>query len=112
MTPIIVSMLFVLIAGFSSLPALAYGLFNWHWLIVSLGHLGLILFVMGMIYRGARVPYRYVLLYPLSGGALLIFFGYALRLCRTGRITWRGTEFTAPVTAPSQTRPSRAVSSD
>ena len=52
MTPIIVSMLFVLIAGFSSLPALAYGLFNWHWLIVSLGHLGLILFVMGMIYRG------------------------------------------------------------
>jgi chlorobactene glucosyltransferase len=98
MPRIIAAMLFVLIAGFSLLPAIVYGLFHPHWLIASLAHAVLMMCAVGLIYRGARVPYRYVLLFPISAGALVIFLGYALHLCRTGRITWRGTQFTAPGT--------------
>ena len=105
---IIAAMLFVLIAGFSLFPALCYGFVNWHWLVVSLVHAGLIAFVVGMIYRGARVPYRYVLFFPISAAALAIFLGHALRLCRTGRINWRGTKFTVG----DQGLPQRAASSD
>lgn len=105
---IIAALLFVLIAGFSLFPALAYGIVDWHWLIVSLVHAGLTAFVVGMIYRGAQVPYRYVLFFPISAAALAIFLGYALRLCRTGRINWRGAQFTLR----DRPHPSRAASSD
>jgi cellulose synthase/poly-beta-1,6-N-acetylglucosamine synthase-like glycosyltransferase len=105
---IIAAMLFVLIAGFSLFPALCYGIVDWHWLIVSLVHAGLIGFVVGMIYRGARVPYRYVLLFPISAAALSIFLGYALRLCRTGKINWRGAQFTLR----DRAHPQQAASSD
>ena len=49
-----------------------------------------------------------VLFFPISAAALAIFLGHALRLCRTGRINWRGTKFTVG----DQGLPQRAASSD
>jgi hypothetical protein len=75
MPRLIAAMLFVLIATFSLFPALVYGVFDGHWLIAALSHAAAMMLVIGLIYRGARVPYRYVLLFPISAAALFIFLG-------------------------------------
>ncbi|MBC8109075.1 MAG: glycosyltransferase [Anaerolineae bacterium] len=108
---IIAAMLFVLIAGFSLYPAMVYGVYDliahhsWYWLAVSGVHAILLTLVVSMIYRGAGIGRRFALLFPISASALIVFFAYALRLCRTGQITWRGTQF-------SSRRPPQAASTD
>jgi len=42
------------------------------------------------------------LLYVIAGPMMLAIYAYALRACRTGKIAWRGTSYSAPATTPSR----------
>ncbi|CAN5662589.1 glycosyltransferase family 2 protein [soil metagenome] len=105
---IIAAMLFLLICGFSLYPAIVYGIYDtvtnhgWYWLALAGAHAICLGIVISMVYRTAGNRIRYTFAFPIGSAILLIFFAYAMRLCRTGKILWRGTEFTA-TQAPNAT---------
>lgn len=57
---------------------------------------GVLMFAfLAKIYRSSGNRARYAWLFPVTAVYLLVFMAYALRLCRTGRYSWRGSEFAA-----------------
>lgn len=64
------------------------------WLIASLAHVALMTIVLAVIYHMSGNPKRYALLFPLGGAVMLAIYAGAIRACRTGRIAWRGTNYT------------------
>lgn len=87
----------ILIAAFAVLSALsAYVAFfipQTHFLAAA--HLLLVIIVVAVIYRLSGNPRRYALLFPLAGPILLALYANAIRACITGKIAWRGTNYTA-----------------
>jgi cellulose synthase/poly-beta-1,6-N-acetylglucosamine synthase-like glycosyltransferase len=105
---IIESMLFVVISGLSVYPALAYGAWmaiaahSWPWLIAAVAHFGVMTLFLSIIYVGSGNRARMALLFPFTAGVLLALMTYALRLCRTGRMSWRGSAIQAVEHAPTR----------
>jgi cellulose synthase/poly-beta-1,6-N-acetylglucosamine synthase-like glycosyltransferase len=94
---ILMAMAFVSVSGLSAYAALIGGLItrDSDWLALSLAHLALITIVLVEIYRLSGNPRRNALLFPISAGVLLALYANAIRACFTGRIAWRGTNYTA-----------------
>jgi cellulose synthase/poly-beta-1,6-N-acetylglucosamine synthase-like glycosyltransferase len=66
-----------------------------HWLIATSA--------IAVFYHWSGNPKRYALLFPLAAGVLLSLYAYALKMCATGKVAWRGTSYTydaAPAGSP------------
>jgi chlorobactene glucosyltransferase len=105
---LIAATLIVFFSGVSAYAALAYGIiaFNTHhevrWLLAAIAHFALLLWMFGQIYRWSRNSPLYAVLFPVSGGILLAIFGFALYLCRTGKVQWRNTTYDLNAMAQSK----------
>jgi len=104
---IVGTMVFVLCSVLTVYPALAMGVFELATgarsgllLPASTAHLVLMMLHVGLIYHWAGVGWMYALLMPATAAMLLAVLAFALRKCRTGRITWRGSELLAPADKP------------
>ncbi|WP_428939536.1 glycosyltransferase [Fontivita pretiosa] len=101
---ILAAMVFVVCSVLTVYPALAMGVFGLATsaesgllLAASTAHLVLMTLHVGLVYRWAGVGWMHALLMPATAPMLLAVLTFALHKCRTGRITWRGTEFLSPV---------------
>jgi cellulose synthase/poly-beta-1,6-N-acetylglucosamine synthase-like glycosyltransferase len=105
---IIEAMMFLVVSGLSVYPALAWGIYRaaafgqWSWFSASVAHWLLATVFLATIYRDSGNRARLALLFPVSGSVVLAIMGYALRLCRTGRMNWRGTDIHAVTTAATR----------
>jgi glycosyltransferase involved in cell wall biosynthesis len=117
---ILIGITFLLLCGFSILPALAWGVYrlldpgprlfgsaDWlpgaHWLGAVLAHVLLMTGALATIYRWSGNPGRNALLFlPLGGPMLLATFFKGLKMCVTKKVEWRGTAY-AHTMAPSLT---------
>ena len=100
--PIIASMLFIAICGLSAYLVLAVSLLGWAlgdgpgvWLALSLVHLAIMTVILAIIYHMSGNPKRSALLFPIGGAVMITIFASAVHACRTGKIAWRGTSYTA-----------------
>jgi cellulose synthase/poly-beta-1,6-N-acetylglucosamine synthase-like glycosyltransferase len=57
-----------------------------HWLLMT--------GVVATFYHWSGNRKRYALLFPLAAPVLLSLYAYALKMCRTGQVAWRGTSYT------------------
>jgi glycosyltransferase involved in cell wall biosynthesis len=105
---IVLAIALIVLSGLSAYPALIWGLVDafvarrFAWLASSLAHLALLTVYLSVVYRGSGNRARMSLLFPAAAVVLLRVLGFTLKLCRTGRVNWRGSEFHAgaPPTAP------------
>ncbi len=95
MKNILLAILFFLVSGLSVYPALIVGAWDHRWLLAASSHFVLMTAYLMLVYRFSRNPRWNALLFPLAAGVMLTIFVYALRMCRTGRVTWRDTQYAA-----------------
>jgi chlorobactene glucosyltransferase len=81
------------VIGLSVYPMLVCGLFRPILLAAAIIHFAAMSGYLAMVYKKAGQPRRYALLFPLGCGVLLALLAYALRMCRTGRVLWRDTQY-------------------
>ena len=99
--PILGVLLFVAISGLGAYAVLALSLATFgatgqsDFLFPALMHVLIITLVLTAIYRLSGNPRRYALLFPLGGAVMVAIYAAAIRACRTGKIAWRGTSYTA-----------------
>lgn len=96
-------MLVILVGGYSCLGALGWGIFAgvhhvgiWDgkpWLVLAGIHWVLMTVQIGVMYRwmGARAAYAAAFL--VTGLFVLVILGWAVWMCFTGRVNWRGTKY-------------------
>jgi len=102
---ILAAMIFTL-SGLSAYVAGVYAIDRmlWHrdiyWIAAVAAHLLLMMTLLAIVYRLSANPRRYAALFPIAGAMLVAIFIYALRACRTGRIAWRGTNYTSAAVDP------------
>jgi cellulose synthase/poly-beta-1,6-N-acetylglucosamine synthase-like glycosyltransferase len=110
---IAMTMAFIMLCGLSVYPALALGIYEsvrfaeHAWLFASLAHFALMTAYLAMMYFMSGNRMRDALLFPLSAAMQLYVFAVALRMCRTGKVTWRGTSYE---TTPTVAQASRTAS--
>jgi cellulose synthase/poly-beta-1,6-N-acetylglucosamine synthase-like glycosyltransferase len=96
---ILLAIAFILLNGLSGWAALIWGIYafgalgQWHWVAASLVHSVLTIIYLIPTYRWSGNPRWCAILFPVSTIFLLKILFDALNLCRTGRITWRGTSY-------------------
>jgi glycosyltransferase involved in cell wall biosynthesis len=93
MSRIAMAILLLPIIGLSVYPMLVYGALHHAWLSAAIVHFLAMTSFLALTYGKAGQPRRYALLFPLGCGVLLGLLGYALRMCRTGRVFWRDTHY-------------------
>lgn len=77
-------------------------------LLMSLVHHGLIVSVLYRLYRmSSRTPGS-VVWFPLAGLVIDVILFRAIRMCLTGRVTWRGTAY-GPMSEPARAAPPLAT---
>jgi cellulose synthase/poly-beta-1,6-N-acetylglucosamine synthase-like glycosyltransferase len=112
---ILAAMAFVGLSGLSAYVALAYGLFravradDWSWLSLAAFHVVLMTAVLATIYQLSGNARRLALAFPVGGAVMLGIYAYAVRACRTGRIAWRGTHYTAAAGSAASPSPPPAA---
>jgi cellulose synthase/poly-beta-1,6-N-acetylglucosamine synthase-like glycosyltransferase len=106
--PIVMAMLFVAICGLSAYIVLAASLAAFastgaarDWLALSLLHAVVMTISLMGVYHMSGNPKRYALAFPIGGAVMIALFASAVRACRTGKIAWRGTSYTAGSITPS-----------
>lgn len=62
-------------------------------LLLSLAHHGFMYLVFRMIYRTSVPRSRHAAWYPLGNLVIDVILWRAIRMCLTGRVSWRGTEY-------------------
>ena len=67
----------------------------WQLLWLSLAHLGLMFTVIARVYHFNRARWYDTVYYPLSGLISDWIYIHVIRMCMTGRVTWRGTTYEA-----------------
>jgi chlorobactene glucosyltransferase len=90
---IVAAMMLLPLIGLSVYPMLVVGLFHPLWLPLAIAHFLLMSGYLILIYTKSGQPRRYALLFPIGCGVLMGLLGYALRMCRTGRVLWRDTRY-------------------
>jgi glycosyltransferase involved in cell wall biosynthesis len=68
-------------------------------LLLSLAHHGLMYLVFRLIYRTSVPRSRHAGWYPLGNVVIDVILLRAIRMCLTGRVNWRGTEYGNPAGA-------------
>lgn len=88
---------FFVLSGLAAYVALIFGGIRGdaRWLAAGASHLAIITGVLVEIYRMSGNPRRYALLFPVGGVMMLAIYNAASRACRTGKIAWRGTNYSA-----------------
>jgi chlorobactene glucosyltransferase len=81
------------IFGLSVYPMLVVGLFHPIWLAAAATHFVLMTAYLGLIYGKAGQSRKFAILFPIGCGVLMALLAYALRMCRTGRVLWRDTQY-------------------
>jgi chlorobactene glucosyltransferase len=86
------------ICGLIFFPAFIYGAVDLasghaHWMIAAVAQWLIMAIWLAVIYRASGNPRRYAVLAPFTFLAILGILLYALVMCRTGRISWRGTQY-------------------
>jgi glycosyltransferase involved in cell wall biosynthesis len=69
------------------------------WFVVSALHYAIMTATVGLMYHWAGEPKWYALLFPLGVLFLLAVCVKSLWICMTGRVTWRGTHYSAEALA-------------
>jgi glycosyltransferase involved in cell wall biosynthesis len=85
----------------ASLVLLALGIdraFALPLLLLSLAHHGLMFAVFRLIYRTSVPQSRHAAWYPLGNIIVDVILLRAIRMCLTGRVQWRGTQYGSPTT--------------
>lgn len=72
------------------------GPFAWWLLGISLAHHAFALLTLWRLYRMSAAGFREALWYPLAGIFIDGIVLRAIRSCRTGEVTWRGTSYNEP----------------
>jgi cellulose synthase/poly-beta-1,6-N-acetylglucosamine synthase-like glycosyltransferase len=72
------------------------------WIIAAAVHVVVMTGVIATFYHWSGNGKRYALLFPLAGPILISLFAYALKMCWTGRVAWRGTSYTYHATPASK----------
>jgi chlorobactene glucosyltransferase len=90
---IALAMLLLPIIGLSVYPMLIGSLPHPIWFAAAVAHFIVMSAYLALIYGKAGQPRWYALAFPLGCGVLLALLGYALRMCRTGRVLWRDTKY-------------------
>ena len=109
--PLVAAMLFVAICGLSAYVVLAASLVAFastgrsDWLILSLLHVTIMTIALMGVYQISGNRKRYALAFPIGGAVLIAIYAAAVRTCRTGRIAWRGTSYTAGTATSSPPPP-------
>jgi cellulose synthase/poly-beta-1,6-N-acetylglucosamine synthase-like glycosyltransferase len=94
--------LLLIFSGWSVYAAIAWGLWRlWShapqigaaWLTIAAIHLILMTTLMAAAYRSTGNPRRCALYFPLGTVLLGSIFIQAIKLCFTGRLEWRGTQY-------------------
>ncbi len=104
---ILAAMIFVLICGLSVYPVnrfryaiqVAHG--NADLLIIAATHLATMTWYLATMYRLSGNPMRYAWLFPMSAVMMLAICVFALRMCYTGKLKWRDTQYDADLTSTS-----------
>lgn len=101
------------VALIAALGLLAFGQagpFAWWLLGLSLVHQVLKQSVLYRMYRlNSPKTAAYALFYPLAGIVSIAIIARSLRMCLTGRVTWRGTSYGGPTPTASAGREAGAV---
>jgi chlorobactene glucosyltransferase len=96
---LVFAIVFLLVSCLSAYPALAWGAWQafsgagWSWLAAAGVHFALLTAMMVQLHVGSGNRARDAVWFPVSAGFLIVFLVYAIRMCRTGRVLWRGTVF-------------------
>jgi chlorobactene glucosyltransferase len=100
---ILALMLFIFCCCYSIFPAAAWGFFRnahpinefagWGWLAAVAMHYLLMTIVSGLTYRWAGETAAYALFLPISLAVLLAICFESLWICITGKVQWRGTQY-------------------
>jgi cellulose synthase/poly-beta-1,6-N-acetylglucosamine synthase-like glycosyltransferase len=90
---ILLAMLLLVVMGLSVYPALVLGAFHLPLLAAASAHWILMSIYLATVYGQTGQPKRNAFLFPLGCAVLLVLLGYALRMCRTGRVVWRDTRY-------------------
>lgn len=104
---------FIFFCCWSLLAAIGWGLYGnaphpagWMWLGAAAAHYLLITVTAALMYFWAYEPVWYALLFPISVAFLVVVSLKSLWICATGKVTWRGTQYSAEQLAgnsPSET---------
>jgi hypothetical protein len=91
----LVASLILLVAGYDATLA-------WPLLLLSLTHHGLMYLVFRLIYRTSVPRSRHAAWYPLGNAIVDVILLRAIKMCLTGRVNWRGTEYGAAAESAGQ----------
>jgi cellulose synthase/poly-beta-1,6-N-acetylglucosamine synthase-like glycosyltransferase len=102
---------FLLVCCFTVYPMIAYGIYralhplgnmlDHAWLAASLVHLGLMTFILAMMYRWTKNSGWFALAFPVAGPMLLYTLYRGVVLCFTKKLEWRGTSYTHTMGEPA-----------
>jgi chlorobactene glucosyltransferase len=87
------------LCGMTVYPALACGFWmvlhgeHWHWLSAALLHTAALASFLGPMYRLSGNRARYAALAPITLAIIWTLLIYSWVLCKTGKISWRGTSY-------------------
>jgi glycosyltransferase involved in cell wall biosynthesis len=101
---------FLLLCGFSLYPAIVYGLWRMAhpltkfgamgWLVACGVHFAAMTVQLGLMYAWSKNRWWNALLFPVGGGISLAIYCKALKQCFTGKIEWRGVNYSLKQSAP------------
>lgn len=100
---ILALMAFLVVCCYSVFGAAGWGLYRnehpisplagWGWLGVAAAHYATMTAVAALMYRWSGEPMGYALLLPVGGAVLLVICAKSLWICLTGKVEWRGTQY-------------------
>src|SRR5262249_9374339 len=90
---------FLIINGLGGWAALLWGIHaashfgQWQWVVGAALHAALTVVYLIPVYRWSGNPRWCAMFFPITTVAMFVILFDALNLCRTGKITWRGTSY-------------------
>jgi len=92
----IIAAVLVVVSGLLAYPTVVYAIVmrDWRWVAASVTHLVILTAVLMSFYHWSGNRKRYALAFPASAPLLLALYAHAIKLCRTGKVAWRGTSYT------------------
>jgi chlorobactene glucosyltransferase len=107
---ILAALNFVLASGLSVYAALVWGFYRlahpvnyygaYGWLAAAAIHWIFLTASLALIYAWSRNRRRYALLFPLGGAMMVVILIWALIMCLTGKVSWRGTRYASIMRPP------------
>ncbi len=97
------AILFVLLCGFSCYAAVGWGIYRnihplewpggWGWILAGIAHWSIMTTALATMYAWSGNSKRYAFLFPLGGALLIWIWTRTLKMCATGKVEWRGTQY-------------------